>query len=33
MEAVAEYRRALAFPTDNEASGTNLFEIVQDEAA
>ena len=30
-----EYRRALNFPTDNEPSGTNLFQFTQleDEAA
>lgn len=30
---LAEYRRALSLPTDNEPSGTVLFEIVQDDEA
>lgn len=32
-EQLTEYRRALALPTDNEASGTAIFEIVVDEDA
>jgi hypothetical protein len=34
MNDLTEYRRALALPTDNEPSGTVLFEIIrEDEAA
>jgi hypothetical protein len=33
FENVNEYRRALAFPTDNEPSGTNLFEIIREDDA
>lgn len=30
-EDLAEYRRALALPTDNEASGQVLFEVIKDD--
>jgi len=34
VEQMAEYRKALALPTDNEPSGTVIFEIIRnDEAA
>ena len=33
VEDLNDYRRALAMPTDNEPSGTVLFEIIVDEAA